>query len=175
MLPALEPKNPTEALLLGHFLALNDSGMECLRLANLSDQRFHCVEKYFTLAHKLLNMANQTMQTILKYRSGGQQTVQVVHVHNEGQLLLPKIYPLQLSRVIRKNLKLNPMDHYESMYSKKQKIWKTVPKMGSPWKNDLSYAWRNFKRTETKAGKERSRKAAFRHGILNKQKLITEK
>jgi hypothetical protein len=44
MLPALEPKNPTEALLLGQFLALNDSGMECLRLANLPDQRLHCIE-----------------------------------------------------------------------------------------------------------------------------------
>lgn len=28
------------------------------------------------------------MQTILKYRSGGQQTVQVVHVHNEGQAIV---------------------------------------------------------------------------------------
>ncbi len=88
MLPALEPKNPTEALLLGQFLALNDSGVECLRLANLPDQRLHCIEKYFTLAQKLLNTANQTMQTILKYRSGGQQTVQVVHVHNEGQAIV---------------------------------------------------------------------------------------
>lgn len=88
MLPALEPKNPTEALLFGQFLALNDSGMECLRLANLPDQRLHCIEKYFILAHKLLNTANQTMQTILKYRSGGQQTVQVVHVHNEGQAIV---------------------------------------------------------------------------------------
>jgi len=32
--------------------------------------------------------ANQTMQTILKYRSGGQQTVQVIHVHNEGQAIV---------------------------------------------------------------------------------------
>jgi hypothetical protein len=88
MLPALEPKNPTEALLLGQFLALNDSGMECLHLANLPDQRLHCIEKYFTLAQKLLNTANQTMQTVLKYRSGGQQTVQVVHLHNEGQAIV---------------------------------------------------------------------------------------
>lgn len=88
MLPALEPKNPTEALLLGQFLALNDSGMKCLHLANLPDQGFYHVEKLFTLAHKLLNTANQTMQTILKYRSGGQQTVQVVHVHNEGQAIV---------------------------------------------------------------------------------------
>lgn len=62
--------------------------MECLRLANLPDQRLHCIEKYFTLAQKLLNIANQTMQTVLKYRLGGQQTVQVVHLHNEGQAIV---------------------------------------------------------------------------------------
>jgi hypothetical protein len=88
MLPALEPQNPTEALLLGQFLALNDSGMKCLSLANKPDQGFYHVERLFALAHKLLSTANQTMQTILKYRSGGQQTLQVVHVHNEGQAIV---------------------------------------------------------------------------------------
>jgi hypothetical protein len=28
------------------------------------------------------------MQVLLKYRSKGQQTVQVVHVHNEGQAIV---------------------------------------------------------------------------------------
>ena len=28
------------------------------------------------------------MQAVLKYRSGGQQTVQVIHVHNEGQAIV---------------------------------------------------------------------------------------
>jgi hypothetical protein len=28
------------------------------------------------------------MQTVLKYRSGGQQIVQVLHVHNEGQAIV---------------------------------------------------------------------------------------
>ncbi len=88
LLPALHPKNETEALLLGQFLALNDSGMKCLRLANLPDQGFYHRERYFALAHKLLNTANQTMQTVLKYRSGGQQTMQVIHVHNEGQAIV---------------------------------------------------------------------------------------
>ncbi len=38
LLPALRPKNETEALLLGQFLALHDSGMKCLRLANMPEQ-----------------------------------------------------------------------------------------------------------------------------------------
>ena len=88
MLPALEPQNPTEALLLSQFLALNDSGMKCLSLANKPDQGFYHVERLLSLSHKLLNTANQTIQTVLKYRSGGQQTLQVVHVHNEGQAIV---------------------------------------------------------------------------------------
>lgn len=88
LLPGLEPQNETEAMLFGQFLALNDSGMKCLRLANLQDQGFFHTEKLFTLAHKLFNTANQTMQTILKCRTGGQQTIQVVHMHNEGQAIV---------------------------------------------------------------------------------------
>ena len=88
LLPSLEPKNPTEALLLGQFLALNDSGMKCLRLANVPDQGFYHMDKLFALANKLLNTANQTMLAIQKLRSGGQQTVQVIHVHNEGQAVV---------------------------------------------------------------------------------------
>lgn len=88
LLPVLGPKDETEALLLGQFLALQDSGMKCLRLANLPEQGFYHEERLFALGVKLLNTANQTMQTVLKYRSGGQQTVQVVHVHNEGQAIV---------------------------------------------------------------------------------------
>lgn len=88
LLPALQPKDETEALLLGQFLALQDSGMKCLRDANLPNQGFYHQERLLNLANKLLNTASQTMQTVLKYRSGGQQTVQVIHFHNEGQAIV---------------------------------------------------------------------------------------
>lgn len=66
----------------GGFLA-----MDCLRQAHFQDGFYH-VERYMNLATKLFNVANQTMQVLLKYRSKGQQTVQVVHVHNEGQAIV---------------------------------------------------------------------------------------
>lgn len=88
LLSNMEPQNGTEALILGQFLALQDSGMKCLRLANLPEQSFYHVERCFALAQKLLSTANLTMQTILKYRTGGQQTMQVIHVHNEGQAIV---------------------------------------------------------------------------------------
>lgn len=103
LLLALGPNDETEALLLGQFLALQDSGLKCLRLANLPEQGFYHVEKLFGLANKLLNTANQTMQAILKYRTGGQQTVQVVHVHNEGQAIVAQ----NLSPTSRGNVEKN--------------------------------------------------------------------
>jgi hypothetical protein len=68
-----------ESAVLGRFLTPQ---------ANPPDQGFYHVERLFILSSKLLNTANQTMHTFLKYRSGGQQTVQVVHVHNEGQAIV---------------------------------------------------------------------------------------
>lgn len=62
--------------------------MKCLRDANLPTQGFYHEERLLALGVKLLNTCNQTMQTLLKYRSGGQQTVQVIHVHNEGQAIV---------------------------------------------------------------------------------------
>lgn len=87
LLPALHPGDETEAMLLGQFLALQESGMKCLRNAN-SQSMFYHIEKFYMLANKLFNTANQTMQTLLKYRSGGQQTIQVIHFHNEGQAIV---------------------------------------------------------------------------------------
>ncbi len=88
LLPALRPQDETEAMLLGQFLALQDSGMKCLGLANIPEQGFYHQEKLLLLANKLLNTANQTIQTVLKYRCGGQQTMQVIHLHNDGQAIV---------------------------------------------------------------------------------------
>jgi hypothetical protein len=88
LLPALCPRDETEAMLLGQFLTLNDSGIKCLREANQSGQGFYNTERLLILAQKLFNTANQTILTVLKYRSGGQQTMQIIHVHNEGQAIV---------------------------------------------------------------------------------------
>ena len=61
--------------------------MKCLRLANGADGFYH-MERLFLLANKLLSTVNQTMQAVLKYRSCDQQTVQVIHFHNEGQAIV---------------------------------------------------------------------------------------
>ena len=87
LLPGMRPQDETETALLGQFIALQESGFRCLRQAN-ADEGFYHIERFALLATKLLNTANQTMQALLKYRSKGQQTVQVIHFHNEGQAIV---------------------------------------------------------------------------------------
>lgn len=87
LLPALHPQDETEALLLGQFLALRDSGTKCLRRASNADMLHHMKELY-QMSVKLMRCANETMQTLLKYRSGGKQQIQVVYVSGEGKAII---------------------------------------------------------------------------------------
>ena len=87
MLPVFRPQDETEAMLAGQFLSLQEAGNKYLRLAGIQDGFYH-LERYIILSNKLFNTANQTMQTLIKYRSRGQQVVQVVHLHNEGQAIV---------------------------------------------------------------------------------------
>ncbi len=87
LLPTFRPQDETEALLAGQFIALQASAMECLRQGHFQDGFYH-TERYVNLATKLFNAATQTMQALTKYRAKGQQTVQVIHVHNEGQAIV---------------------------------------------------------------------------------------
>lgn len=87
LLPTVRPQDETEALLAGQFIALQASAMECLRQGHFQDGFYH-TERYINLATKLFNAATQTMQALTKYRAKGQQTVQVIHVHNEGQAIV---------------------------------------------------------------------------------------
>ena len=87
LLPTIRPQDETEALLAGQFIALQASAMECLRKGHFQDGVDH-IERYINLATKLFNAATQTMQALTKYRAKGQQTVQVIHVHNEGKAIV---------------------------------------------------------------------------------------
>ncbi len=87
LLHTLDPQNETEALLLGQFLALQDSGIQCLHNANFNELFYHKKE-LFQLSVKLFRCANETMQTLLKYRSGGKQQIQVIHVSGDGKAVI---------------------------------------------------------------------------------------
>jgi len=75
-------------MLLGQFLALQDSGMKCLRRAHHPSQEFYHQERLFAIAQKLFNTANQTIQTLLRYRSEILPTTQIIPVHDDGKAIV---------------------------------------------------------------------------------------
>ncbi len=86
ILPLLNPGDETETLLLGQFVCLQKAGLRCLGEGNISGND---IEFFQNQAIKLLRLANETMLTLLRYRNGGTQTVQVVHVNNaNGQTIV---------------------------------------------------------------------------------------
>jgi hypothetical protein len=113
MLPALKPQDEVEALLLGQFFALQESGLKCLRNGH-SQESFYHIERLLCLAVKLLNVSNQTMQTLVKYRCKGQQVIQVLNIHNPDRTMIAQnvVSSTHGGRGPKeKKLSLNPMDH----------------------------------------------------------------
>jgi len=104
MMAALEPKDAMESILFSQFLALRQSALRCLRRANSSESFYH-TERYFALSAKLMSTANATFQTILKYRTGGNQTFQVVHIHDSQAIVAQNLSPADLGGgAVRKNI-----------------------------------------------------------------------
>ncbi len=86
MLPLTHPQDKIEAMLFGQFIALHETGLNQLGSANRQGVPIQ-KERSYQIAAKLLNTANLTLQTLLKYRAKGEQKMQVVHV-NGGQAIV---------------------------------------------------------------------------------------
>lgn len=81
-----EPKDSTEAKLIMQEAALYAQGMEYLKRAESAD-RIHQADFYMKNAIKLLRLHNETIETLNKYRRGGEQKVTVQHQYvqvNDG-------------------------------------------------------------------------------------------
>lgn len=87
MLHSLRPNDESEALLLGQFLVLQECGTNCLSDSHGCEMFYHKKE-LLQLGVKLLNCANNTMQALLKYRMGGKQQIQVIHVSGDGKAII---------------------------------------------------------------------------------------
>lgn len=93
MLSALHPKDETEAMLLGQFLALRDSGMGCLKRAQNQDMINH-FEKLLILATKILLEKNglflDLMERVLERKTCHVQSQQPVVI----DLMVAKFFPI---------------------------------------------------------------------------------
>ena len=123
LLPALRPKDETEALLLGQFLALHDSGMKCLRLANAQDGFYH-EERLFLLANQALKygQSNHADSFEISFWRTANSTSPSCSQRRPGDSGPKPLLVLSRGGGQEKNRELNPMDHCGSVLSKKQKI-----------------------------------------------------
>ena len=93
MLDELEPKGAAEAMLAAQMVAVSETAMNCLARASLNSQSFAGRELNLKFASKLTRIYTQQMETLAKYRRGGQQkvTVEHVHVHDGGQAIVGNV------------------------------------------------------------------------------------
>ncbi len=85
MFHGINPKDSIERLLVAQMVAVHNQAMECSARAMMSDQTIEGVERNINRATKLNRTFISQVEVLNKYRTGGQQTIQVQHVNvNEG-------------------------------------------------------------------------------------------
>jgi hypothetical protein len=91
-LAEVQPRDLNEARLCLQASALYSQGMGYLKKANNSDMLCHS-EFYMKSALKLLRLHNETLETLNRYRRGGEQKVVVQHVNvsDSGQAIVGNI------------------------------------------------------------------------------------
>ena len=85
ILAGIQPKDELEAMLAVQMIGVHNMAMETLKRAMLSDQTFEGKQANVAQSTKMLRTFMAQMETLKKYRTGGQQKMIVEHVHvNEG-------------------------------------------------------------------------------------------
>jgi hypothetical protein len=80
----LQPKDGVEARLLAQHLVLNESGMFYMRIA-LDCTSFEGKTYYTSTANKMFRLAQDSVLTLMKYRSKGQQQINIVHMNGDSK------------------------------------------------------------------------------------------
>ncbi len=85
ILNGIQPQDELEGMLAVQMIAVHNIAMETMRLAILGGQTFLGKQSNVSYATKMLRTFMAQMETLKKYRTGGQQKMIVEHVHvNEG-------------------------------------------------------------------------------------------
>ncbi len=85
LLQGIKPQDEIEGMLAVQMIAVHNIAMDAMRLAMISDQFSEAKERNTNRATKLLRTFAIQMETLKKYRSGGQQKMIIEHIHiNKG-------------------------------------------------------------------------------------------
>ena len=83
----MKPKDPIEARLLTQHLLLTETGNNLLRNGNKQDQILQA-DFYYKNAIKVLNLSQQTIHTLTKYRAKGTQQINIVHMYGDSKAII---------------------------------------------------------------------------------------
>jgi len=86
-LQEMKPTDAIEAKLLAQFLILNDRANSLMRNGAKADMMCHG-DYYYKYGLKAMNLSQQTIQTLIKYKSKGTQQVNVVHIHDNSKAII---------------------------------------------------------------------------------------
>jgi hypothetical protein len=85
LLNGIQPQDEIEGMLAIQMIAVHNMAMETIKRAMITGQTFEGTEANVNHATKLLRTFTAQVETLKRYRTGGQQKVTVEHVHvNEG-------------------------------------------------------------------------------------------
>ena len=85
MYQSIDPKDGIECLLATQMVATHNMSLEMAKRTMVEAQTFEGVNANINRATKLMRTFTAQVETLKKYRTGGNQTIQVQHVNvNEG-------------------------------------------------------------------------------------------
>lgn len=87
----LDPRSPAEAMLACQFVSLQKAALRCLAQIHGSMAEGNQIEFFINQCAKLTRLSNETMQTLIRLRTAGQQTCTVLHVTNNGQAVVQNV------------------------------------------------------------------------------------
>ena len=91
---SIAPRDSLEGLLAVQMVSVHNVGMELLRRTMLSEQNMDGVTLGVKRATALFNVFAKQMDTLMRYRGGGKQTVTVQHVQVDagGQAIVGTVH-----------------------------------------------------------------------------------
>jgi len=93
LLQGIKPQDEIEGMLAVQMIAVHNIAMDAMRLVMISDQFSEAKERNTNRATKLLRTFATQMETLKKYRTGGQQKMIIEHIHvsSGGQAIVGSV------------------------------------------------------------------------------------
>ena len=93
ILQGIKPRDEIEGMLAVQMVGVHNMAMDAMRLVMISDQYPEARDRNANRANKLLKTFASQVETLKKYRTGGQQkmTVEHVHVNKGGQAIVGSV------------------------------------------------------------------------------------